>query len=157
MAEEETLIHKKFGIKFNNQIWDYLARPKRTPEEDQEMIQLAYASLLHWRLFEGHKTVNIQRGQYMIAKAHFYANELDIALQNATRCLETTTANLDEMADFDVAYAYQILAAIYLSLGNSTSSDKYLSLAKEACCKIANLEDRKFVEKDIEKDMKLQL
>lgn len=155
MSEEENLIHRKFGVEFNNKIWSYFGKVGRTIEEDQEMIQYAFASLLHWRLYEGHKMVNIQRGQYMIAKAHLYAGELENALKHADLCLKTTQSHLDEMADFDVAYAYQILAAIHHHVGNTEDAEAFLNNAKEATREIEKKEDREYVEKDIEGDMNI--
>lgn len=155
MAEKENQVHKKFGIEFNNKIWSYFGKSERTAAEDQEMIQYAYASLLHWSLFEDHKIVNIQRGQYMIAKAHLYAGELDEALKHANLCLETTQSHLDEMQDFDVAYGFQILAAVHHHLGNSEESTQFLNKAQEATQEIEKKEDREYVEKDLAGDMSI--
>lgn len=40
--------HKRFSAECFNRAWDLLDKEKRTPEEEQKMIELCLASIWHW-------------------------------------------------------------------------------------------------------------
>jgi len=66
--EQDSPLHRQFAAKFFNDTWELLARPERTPEEDDRMIHLAHASRLHWQ-FAG-KPENIAVGEWQVSRVH---------------------------------------------------------------------------------------
>ena len=97
-------IHRFFGVEFNNTAFDYFDKENRTPEETDDMIGYAHSSLHHWKLFSGGTIANVQRGEYMVAKAYALAGKKEEALSHAKKCLELTEKHPEEMKDFDFAF-----------------------------------------------------
>ena len=70
MSEEkkqytEQEAHKFFGVSLNNLVWQLLKKTDRTPEDDEKMVQAAYASCYHWG--EVGTAVNQARGEWLIS------------------------------------------------------------------------------------------
>lgn len=140
--------HREFGKQLNNRVWQLLGNQERTPAEDEEMVYAAFASHYHW--MQVGTEVNQQRGEWMIAHVHTVLGEADLAVKHANRCLELTSQFKDQMADFDVAYAYEGVARANALAGKSETARKYLEMAKNAGDEIANEEDKEIFQGDIE-------
>lgn len=50
---DEAQAHKWLGIEFNNQAWGLWEKPSRTGDENERMVQMAYAACLHWSYVGG--------------------------------------------------------------------------------------------------------
>ena len=112
------------------------------------MIHCAHASLLHWSLFEKHTPANVQRGQYMIAKAYLLAGNNAMAAEYASKCRNTTDENPEDMKDFDLAYAMEISARISAQAGNQDQFDSWYRKANEAGEAIESEDDKKYFNDD---------
>lgn len=140
--------HKEFAKLSNGQVWKLLEKTDRSPEENEEMEQAAFASLYHWS-YAGTETHH-QRGEWMIAHVYTVLGGAEPALKHARRCLELTEAHKDQMEDFDIAYAYEGMARANALSGNVETAKKYLELAKDAGEAIADEEDKAWFMGDIE-------
>lgn len=140
--------HMEFGKRLNGRVWDLLGRDKRTAAEDEEMVFAAYASHYHW--LQVGTEVNQQRGEWLMARVHTVLGEVDLALKHAHRCFELTEAFKDQMADFDIAYAFEGLARANALAGDAGKSRKYLKLAEAAGDEIENAESKEIFALDIE-------
>jgi len=150
MPKKQTLdftIHRYFGVHFNQKIWDYLEKESISKEEAYEMIDIAHASNHHWR-FAG-TIVNQQRGAYMIARVYLAAGSTDAAILYAKRCMDLTENNKEEMKDFDLAYAYEMLAKCELAEGNTDKGNELLNEAKRLGSLITGKGDKEYFEKDL--------
>jgi hypothetical protein len=133
MDEEEKYTleeaHLKFAKMTNGLVWQLLGKPDRTTEDNEIMVLTANASLFHW-LHAG--------------TAHIYAElgEGAPSLRYALRCMELTEQHRNEMADFDVAYAYEAMARANALLGRLEEARPYFGMAKEAGEKISDAEDK---------------
>jgi hypothetical protein len=56
----------------------------------------------------------------------------------------------DEMEDWDLAGAYEALARANLVAGETVEARRYHALGREATAKIADAEDRKHIEADLD-------
>lgn len=131
-----------FAVAYNGSVWKLLEKKERTEDENEEMINLAHASLLHWSKSPKCRKVNLQRGEYMISMAYIYAKNPRQALHYAKRCKKITENNIEENEDFDLAYAYLVLA-MALSLNNSKiEAEEYLNKAKKLGGDIKGEKDR---------------
>lgn len=141
-------IHRYFGVYFNNSLWNYFDKKKRTDEENDDMIGMAFSALTHWKIFKGGTIVNVQRGEYMVAKAFYKAGNKTEALRHAEICLKLTLKHSSEMKDFDFAFAYEIMAAVKKMYGNIKDFKKYKDLAEKYGNEIADKDDKRvyFVE-----------
>lgn len=150
MPKKQTLdftIHRYFGVHFNQNIWDYLDKGSISKEEAYELIDIAHASNHHWR-FAG-TVVNQQRGAYMIARVYLAVGSSEAAILYAKRCMELTDKNKDEMKDYDLAYAYEMLGKCALAVGQIDNGNKHLEEAKRLGSLIAEKGDKEYFEKDL--------
>ena len=132
--------HKYFGIELNQLIWALLSKQKRSPDEDELMIHSAHASHFHW-LKAGSK-VNEQRGEWIISRVYSVLNIPERALFHAKRCKKITEDYSDEMKDFDLAYADEVIARALACNGNFEECKKNFESAKEKGDKIDNMEEK---------------
>lgn len=144
MKEKETFTeaeaHLHFAKQFFGNIWDLLEKPKRTPEEDDLLVDYAHASLSHWRAVG--TGVNLQRGIWMLAHVYTVLGNSALALHYAGRCQELTGQYKDELSDFDFAFAYECMARAYALARNQTEAQKYIDKADKAGAAIKDEEDR---------------
>ena len=108
------------GIELNRQTWQLLDEKDRTRQEDIRMINLAMASLYHWRKSDEHKIVNEQRGQWLLSHVHAMLKISDKALLHAKKTLKITEDH--DLKDFDLAYAYEAMARACSISGNAMES-----------------------------------
>ena len=118
------------------------------------MIRYAHSSLHHWKLFSGGTIVNVQRGEYMVAKAYCLAGNKTEAMSHAQKCLEITEKHSDEMKDFDYAFANEAMAMTHHLNGNKEEFERYKALAEEKGNEIKDEGDRKFYFEEFNKYLK---
>lgn len=138
LSIEEARIH--FAKQTNGRTWELLEKTDRSRGEDEEMLFAAYASLYHW--IEPWKAVRQQRGEWLVSRVHMALGHGPEALRHAERCLELTEAYREEMADFDIAYAYEGTARARAMAGDQERAEELYGLAKSAGETIADEEDR---------------
>lgn len=144
MSEEKTYTlqeaQQHFARALNGQVWDLLQKSERTNAEDERMIYVAYASGYHWLVVGGE--LNHQRSEWLLSHVFATLGERTAALHHAKRCMQLTEDYQDQMANFDVAYAYEALARAYAISDQSEKAGEYIQLVEEAGQKIANDEDK---------------
>jgi tetratricopeptide (TPR) repeat protein len=151
MSEEQRYTleeaHTEFAKLSNGQVWKLLGKTDRSPEEDEEMLRAAFASLYHWT-YAGTE-IHQQRGEWMIAHVYSVLGNAGPAIKHAQRCLELTETHKDQMQDFDIAYAYEGMARANALAGDAETAKKYLELAKATGESIADAEDKEWFVGDL--------
>jgi len=144
MAEEKTYTasqaHLLFAMDFHTKTWELLEKKNRDGDENERMVDCAHASLAHWRI--AGTALRHQRGEWLIARVYAELGDGESSLRHAKRCNEILEQNMKEMADFDVAFAYEALARAFAVLGNPAKAREQLELAQRAGNAIANVDDR---------------
>ncbi len=131
--------HKIFAVDFFNNTWDFLDKPERTFEENEVMLNLAHASLMHWSIIG--EPINMQRGEWMVAHVYTILGRKEPALHHAQNCLNITEKfGFD---DFDLAFAYEQYARA-LALNDDDRWEEYYDLAKGAGELIQEKGDREY-------------
>jgi len=133
--------HAHFSRTVNGEVWGYLEKSERSPEDNEQMVYAAFASAYHW-LHAGNP-LNQQRAEWLISHVLALTGQPESALLHARRCLELTQAHPDLMQDFDRAYAYESMARA-LALASSPEAPHYRQLAEQAGNAIQDAEDQKF-------------
>lgn len=131
-----------FAVAYNGRIWQLLEKKDSTEDENEEMINLAHASLLHWSKDPNCKKVNLQRGEYMISMAYIHAGRKEQALYYAKRCKRITEDHKEENDDFDLAYSYLLMAMALCLNGMKEEAAQYLNNSKELGANIERDEDK---------------
>jgi hypothetical protein len=130
--------HQKFAIDLFNQSWQLLELENRTEDDDEKMLQSAYASCYHWR--EAGTALNQARGEWMISHVNAVLGRSEAALHHAKRTLALCEKN--GFADFDIAFAYEAMARALAACEDCPGYMKYFSLAQQAGEKIGKQEDK---------------
>ena len=104
------------------------------------MIHAAHTSRFHWG--EIGTPVHFERGEWQISRVYSVLKRSEPALYHAQRCSEICKEN--NIADFDIAFAYEALARAYAVAGQKTECKKYIELAEKAGEKIKEKGDRDY-------------
>lgn len=148
MAEEKFTLeefHKKVANETNNSIWPVLDSKTPTDAQLEEALHAAHASRYHWSKVG--TAVNMVRAEYMISRVYCAMNRGEPALFHAQRCLQITKEN--NIGDFDLAFAYEVMARANAVAGNKSECKKYYELAKTAINQIKDSEDKKICEGEL--------
>lgn len=138
-----------FGAEFNNGIFPLLLKENRTEEETEKMIQMAFASTLHWSEFSGCRYANKVRGINMIATAFAFAGRKESALFYASKNHDMVINNPGEVEDFDVSFMLMQYSRALALNGMTGDARKKYDECVESINKISDPEDKKIVIGDL--------
>jgi hypothetical protein len=138
---------RKLGVDLFNHVWTLMETPDRTPEQDDEMIHAAHASRHHWAAVG--TGANLARGEWQISRVYVTLGRGEPALYHAGRCLAYCEASPDDIADWDLPYAYEALSRAHLTAGNEEEAKRYAARARELAAQVADEHDREHLEEDI--------
>jgi hypothetical protein len=115
MADEIKYTEREAQLKFAGDlftdVWRLLEKKNRTEEEDDEMVNAAHASLHFWSQFG--KPKNLATGQWQVSRVYSVLKRPEPALYHAKKCLEICEKNKIAENEFDIAWAYEAIAAAY--------------------------------------------
>jgi len=131
-----------------NGIWELLEKSKRTPEDNENLLLGAYASLYHWK--QVGTAVNLQRGYWMISRVYQVLGEAQQALDWARKCQQVTENYPAGMEDFDRAFAREGLARAYAMVDELEKAREQYDLAAELGKLIEDPDDKRIFMKDFE-------
>ncbi len=131
-----------FAKQANGKVWQLLGKAGRSAQEDEEMVEAAYACQYAWRSVDVRRNMHLRRGEWLLAHVFTELGEARNGLKYAERCLALTGQHGDDMKDFDIAYAYEGMARALALNGKIEEARRYYDLAQAAGEKIANAEDR---------------
>lgn len=142
MKEEERgpLDHRAMAVETFNRTWDYLDKDMRTAEENDMMVHTAHASRYHWS--QVGTPLEFERGDWQLSRVYASLGKAAEALHWAKHCLNTCLEN--EIAGFDLAFAFEAMSRAHAVAGNWKEADMYLQNAKQAAKGIEKEEDRKY-------------
>ncbi len=135
-----TEAHRLFAKTCNKRVWELLGKTPRAPQENEELLMAAQASLYHWQ--QVGTPLNVQRGHWLLAHVYTILREPAGAMKHATRCLELTKAHMTEMKEFDIAYAFEGMARTYALLGDAMQAKEYYDMALRVGQSIPDPQDK---------------
>jgi len=130
---------KQLAIELFNKTWQFLDMENRGDDDDEMMLQCAYASCYHWRA--AGTDLNQARGEWMISHVAAVLGMAETSLHHAKRSLKICEHH--GFGDFDLAFAYEAMARAAAALKDCKGHDKYLALAHAAGEQITKAEDKK--------------
>jgi len=135
--------HRRLGIDLYNRTWTLMDSP------GEEMLYCAHASAYHW-MQGGGTTANRARSEWLCSRVYSILGRPEPALHHARRCVELVESAPEEMEDWDIAGAREALARAHLTAGEMDEARRNYELAREETAKIADPEDRKHIEADLD-------
>ncbi len=132
--------HRWFAVELNNRTWDALESGLVTPETAEEYVHAAHASCYHW--MQVGAVANHGRAECLVANVYAAAGRGESALGHARRYLKLVQANDTQMADWDLAFAYDALARAYAGIGEEEAACQARERARSAGDAIADEDDR---------------
>ena len=151
MSDDEKMtleeFHKKIAIKSNGGIWSVLDKTSPSKEDLDSTLEMAFTSLYHWKQIG--KPINIARGEYMISRVFSSMGKGEAALHYAERTLKFTEED-EGKADFDMGFAYEVLAKAYSVLGDKNNCMKYKEMSQTVIDTLGE-EDRKISQGELDK------
>ena len=133
--------HPWFAVELYNRAWELLEAKERTGAEAAWMVHAAHASCYHW--LEAGNVANHARGECLVANVHAALGQGAAAMAHAGRCLELVKEHAREMADWDLAFAYDCLARAHAASGLAEEARRLRKKAHEHGAKIVDDADKK--------------
>ena len=137
--------HRAQAIAANNETWELIEQPDRSPADDAALVASAYASAYHWARATGRTPVNAARADHLIAKALLATDQPAAALRHAEACL--TTCRSQDLGDFDLAYPLEVRARSLQALGRTAEAESEWAAA--LAVPIADPEDAEWFARDV--------
>lgn len=100
--------HQYLSADCFNKCWTLIDKTNRSPEDVEDMILLAHASLWHWKQRQDCKPVNLSIGYWQVSRVYALADEYEMARLFGEKCLKVGRGN--QLPPFYLGYAYEALA-----------------------------------------------
>lgn len=138
--------HRYFAPHCFNAAWDLLDKPDRTPEEDQQMVVLSYASLFHWSKRSDCDNQALSIGYWQLSRIHAILGNAFEAVRNAQTCFTYSK----ELSPFYLGYAYEALARAYRLAGENAIAAQHLNSAHELAVLVEDNSEREALTADLQ-------
>ncbi|MFT7638789.1 MAG: tetratricopeptide (TPR) repeat protein [Pirellulaceae bacterium] len=138
-------VHRYYSAHCFNSVWDLLGKESRTPDDDQQMLQLAMASTWHWTQREDCSDKNLSVGYWQVSRVYTVIQQHENARQYAQMCLAKTPN--DE--SFYLGYAHEAIARAEKLAGNVDAAAEHLEIAVNYAAKVDDENSREMLDKDL--------
>jgi len=129
-------VHKHLSAYCFNAAWDLIEKPNRSPQEDEEMINLSHTSLWHWTQREDYDAEKASTAYWQLARIYTLLEQTENARRYAHLCLQVSQEQ--GVSPFYLGYAYEALARVESVAGNKQNVDAYLQKATDIAKKIVD-------------------
>jgi hypothetical protein len=139
--------HKYFSVNCFNQAWDLIDKTERTPEEDEEMIRLSFASHYHWSQRDDYSNTSSSIALWQISRIYAILGRADNAKWYGQMCLEVSQE--EGVTPFFLGYAYEALARAEATGGNEEEMQAFLNDARTTAEKIKEADEKNMLLDDL--------
>jgi hypothetical protein len=122
-----------FAVEFNNEAWNLVEAPQRSPEQIERLLHLAHAACLHWSAIGD--SLNRQRALDLLAHAYAAAGRGEQAVDYAEQAWQLSERHGDKQPPFDSAEACATMAIAFAAAGRSADAEAWKNTAREASSK----------------------
>ena len=130
------MTHRELAAQCFNDAWDLIEKPTRTPEEIDQMIDLAHASRWHWTQARDCTPLNLTVAAWQLSRVYALAGVFNEATRHARTSLQFCEAH--NLPPFYEAYAYEALARS----AEGEERDRYLAAARDLVPQVEKERDR---------------
>lgn len=143
---DEQRAHAHFAVLCFNRAWDLIDQVQRSPEEGEQLLLLAHASLWHWTQRKDCTDRNLSIGYWQLARAYALLGRADNALHYGELCLRYS----ERQSAFYLGYAHEALARASWISGDSGRLARHLAEARRLLAEVADADERSMLEKDLD-------
>ena len=138
--------HHYFAAECYNHAWDFIDKPSRTPEEEEEMLLLSLASMWHWSQRADRTPTNLSISYWQNARVFALLGQVENARRFAQRCLQVSQG--EGIEPVYVGFAYEALARAEMVAGNRGKMNEYLEKGREFAERVEEEEEKTMLLKD---------
>lgn len=143
--EERALWQKRLAAQANNRAWELAEADRRTPGEDEEMLQAAHAAAFFWRIVGA----SGNRAHAALLLAHVYAL-LRLGAPARHHLQQCRAFFFDQpCAPWELAIAHAVAANVALAGGDATAHAMHHQTAARLTAALDDAEDRAVIDKTL--------
>jgi hypothetical protein len=140
-------IHREMSVSYFNDCWALIDKADRTPEDVENMILLAHASLWHWKQRSDVTPANLSVGYWQASRVHALAGQHEMARYFGDRSLRVGIDN--NLPPFYVGYAYEALARAEAGDGEYARARACVAEARKQLGSVTDKEEKALLDADL--------
>jgi hypothetical protein len=137
-----------FAMEFNNEAWNIVESPRRSPEQIERLLHLAHAACLHWSA--AGDSLNRQRALDLLTHAYAAAGRGELSVEYAEQARRLSEEHSDKQTPFDRAEACATMAIAHGAAGRLSDADAWRAKALAAATGLEP-DDRIVIERLLER------
>ena len=141
-------LHQHFSASCFNLCWEFIDKADRTPEDMEDMMLVASASLWHWKQRDDCKPLNLPIGTWQMSRVYTLAGQHDLAKSFGERCLKVSLEG--ELPAFYPGYAYEALARAEIGQKQYPAARGYLEKADAQLADTKDKDEQGFLWADLD-------
>lgn len=138
-------MHKLCAASLFNRTWTELERTDRSTGDDEVMLDMAHASLWHWRVVG--QPLNWARGEWLVSRVCSVLGQPESALRHARSYLRLCDEH--QLTEFDRAFAHEAIARAHSIGGDANGVATHVQYGLAAAEHIEKHEDREWVRRNL--------
>jgi len=140
-AEDVALWQRRLASQANNRAWTLAEMLRRSPEEDEEMLQAAHAAMYFWKIVG--KPSNHAHAAQLLAHVYALLGLPGPAAHYLSKSLPHFTQH--DCAPWELAFAHAVAANVASAEGDATAHAEHYLQAKAAAEHITDSETREML------------
>ena len=133
--------HRQVAVDAFNGAWELIELASRTPEQERELLGLAFTSRYHWAIVGGDEQAMV--GDWLIGHVASLLGFGELAHRFASNALDICRAN--GWADWRLASALEGMARASAATGDDHARDRYASEARRVLATVEDKDDRDLI------------
>ncbi len=140
--------HRYFAVECFNRAWDLIDKDGRTPEEDEQMLQMSLASTWHWSQRPDCTATNLSIGYWQTSRIYALLGQADNARRYGLMCLHASQK--EGVLPFYFGYALEALARSEAVGGDKIKMEAYLHRAHQIAENLYDIEEKQQLLNDLD-------
>ncbi len=145
--ESKQIVHEAFSGGCFNKCWTLIEKADRSPEDVEDMLLLAQASLWHWKQRSDCTPMNLSVAYWQLSRVYALAENYDQARLFGNKCLEVSKDN--KISPFYVGYAFEALARAEVLNKDFKAAGTCLEKAEKELAEVTDKDEKEFLGTDI--------
>lgn len=141
-------MHRRFSTECFNKCWSLIDKTDRSPQDVEDMILCASASMWHWKQRSDCKPLNMSIGYGQLSRVYALTGHNDLARLFGQKCLNAAIDG--KAAPFYLGYAYEAITRAEIGLKNFQAAADNLDKAQTQLKSVTNAEEKGWLKADLD-------